>query len=144
MLRNQKLGRLVASCQYYLLVTTCSAWSTSCNKLVNFEFIVVNFMLVAIYHLKTCYNLLKQLAAGLWITSFDNQLATDLPSTSCRKPCEPILISACCNKSVAKSQQTSFTLRVFGCVMQGKIRKYCRSHSNTNASKRSRGYCPYI
>ena len=102
MLHNRKLRRLVASCQYYLLVTICSAWSTSCNELVNF--IVVNFMLVAIYHLKTYYNLLKQLAAGLWITSFDNQLATDLPSTSCRKPCEPILISACCNKSVARSQ----------------------------------------
>ena len=27
---------------------------------------------------QTCYNLLKQLAASLWITSFDNQLATSL------------------------------------------------------------------
>ena len=52
--------------------------------------------------LSLCYNLLKQRAASLWITSFDNQLATsllnlrtDLSSTSCRKPCERILISAC-------------------------------------------------
>ena len=33
-------------------------------------------------HLQTCYNLLKQRhAASLWITSFDNQLATSLLTT---------------------------------------------------------------
>ena len=37
--------------------------------------------LVATCHLQTCYNLLKQLAASLWITSFDNQLATSLLTT---------------------------------------------------------------
>ena len=36
---------------------------------------------VATCHLQTCYNLLKQLAASLWITSFDNQLATSLLTT---------------------------------------------------------------
>ena len=30
---------------------------------------------------RTCYNLLKQLAASLWITSFYNQLATSLLTT---------------------------------------------------------------
>ena len=40
--------------------------------------------LVATCHLQTCYNLLKQLAASLWITSFDNQLATSL-LTTCNK-----------------------------------------------------------
>ena len=37
--------------------------------------------LVALRHLQTCNNLLKQLAAKLWITSFDNQLATRLLTT---------------------------------------------------------------
>ena len=37
--------------------------------------------LVATCHLQTCSNLLKQLAASLWITSFDNQLATSLLTT---------------------------------------------------------------
>ena len=32
-------------------------------------------------HLQTCCNLLKQLAASLWITSFDNQLASSLFTT---------------------------------------------------------------
>ena len=35
-------------------------------------------MLVATCPLQTCYNLFKQLVASLWITSFDNQLATSL------------------------------------------------------------------
>ena len=59
----------------------------------------------AICYLQTSYNLLKQLAASLLITSLDNQLGTSLLTTcnrlvitSCRKPCEHILISACCNK----------------------------------------------
>ena len=37
--------------------------------------------LVATGHLQTCYNLLKQLAASLWITSFDNQLVASLQTT---------------------------------------------------------------
>ena len=51
--------------------------SISCNKLVNF-IKSVKIRLVTTCHLQTCYNLLKQLAASLWITSFDNQLATSL------------------------------------------------------------------
>ena len=38
----------------------------------------VKIRLVATCHLQTCYNFLKQLAASLWITSFDNQLAISL------------------------------------------------------------------
>ena len=34
--------------------------------------------LVATCHLQTCYNLLKQFSASLWIAGFDNQLATNL------------------------------------------------------------------
>ena len=48
--------------------------SSSCNRSVKIR-------LVANCHLRTCYNLLKQLAASLWITSFDNQLATSLLTT---------------------------------------------------------------
>ena len=41
----------------------------------------VKIRLLATCNLQTCYNLLKQLAASLWITSFDNQLATSLLTT---------------------------------------------------------------
>ena len=41
----------------------------------------VKIRLLAICHLQTCDNLVKQLAANLWITSFDNQLATSLLTT---------------------------------------------------------------
>ena len=41
----------------------------------------VKIRLVVTCRLQTCYNLLKQLAANLWITSFDNQLATSLLTT---------------------------------------------------------------
>ena len=51
--------------------------SSSCNKSVKIR-------LVATCHLQTCYNLLKQLAASLWITRFDNQLATSL-LTICKR-----------------------------------------------------------
>ena len=40
---------------------------------------------MATCHLQTCYNLLKQLAASLWITSFDNQPATSLLTTCNRR-----------------------------------------------------------
>ena len=66
--------------QFYRLVVTCQQVATnlsillSCNKSVKVR-------LVATCHLQTCYNLLKQLAASLWITSFDNQLATSLLTT---------------------------------------------------------------
>ena len=61
----------------YRLVATNLSISSSCNKSVKIR-------LVATCHLQTYYNLLKQLAASLWITCFDNQL---LPSllTTCNK-----------------------------------------------------------
>ena len=65
------------------------------------------------WHLQTCYNL-NQLAENLWVTSFDNQVATS--QTSCRKSCERIVTTVCCNKSVAKCQQTCCNLRVSTCV----------------------------
>ena len=48
-----------------------------CYKCVKIRF-------VAACHLQTFYNLLKQLAASLWLTSFDNQLATNLLPTGNR------------------------------------------------------------
>ena len=83
---STKLNKyFVATCQQ---VTTNLSISSCCHKSVKIR-------LFATCHLQTCYNLLKQLAASLWITSFENQLATDMSLTSCRKPCEPILISPC-------------------------------------------------
>ena len=77
---NKKCHRPVASYQFYRLVATCKQFATnlsislSCNK-------SVKVMLNASFHLQICYNSLKQLAASLWITSFDNQLATSLLTT---------------------------------------------------------------
>ena len=48
-------------------VSTNFSILSSCNKCVKIS-----------CHFQTSYNLLKQLAASLWITSFDNQLATIL------------------------------------------------------------------
>ena len=79
-LHSQKRHRLVASCQFYQLVATCQQVATSfsilssCNKSVKIR-------LLAICHLQTCYNLLKQLAESLLITSLDNQFATSLLTT---------------------------------------------------------------
>ena len=58
-------------------VTLCTA-----NKCNNHN--SVKIRLVATCHLQTCYNLLKQLAASLWITSFDNKLVSSLVTT-CNK-----------------------------------------------------------
>ena len=61
---SQKRHRLVASCQFYHIVATCQQIATSlsispsCNKSVKIR-------LIAICHLQTCYNLLKQLATSL-------------------------------------------------------------------------------
>ena len=61
----------VATCQR---VTTNLSISSCCHKSVKIR-------LFATCHLQTCYNLLKQLAASLWITSFENQLATSQLTT---------------------------------------------------------------
>ena len=47
--------------------------------------ISVQIRLFVTFHLQTCYNLLKQLAASMWIKSFDNQLVTSL-LTTCNRP----------------------------------------------------------
>ena len=61
-------------CQLTFILLVIVLTSSSCNKSVKIR-------LVATCHLQTCYNLSKQLAANLWITSFDNQLATSLLTT---------------------------------------------------------------
>ena len=65
---------------FYQLVSSCEQVATilsilsSCNKYVKIR-------IVATCHLQTCCTLLKQLVASLWITSFYNQLATNLLTT---------------------------------------------------------------
>ena len=77
---NKKYHRPVASYQFYRLVATCKQFATnlsislSCNKSVKVR-------LNVFFHLQICYNSLKQLAASLWITNFDNQLTTSLMTT---------------------------------------------------------------
>ena len=66
--------RPLATCQQF---ATNLSISSSSNK-------SVKITLVVTFHSQTSYNLLKQLAASLWITSFDSQLATSL-LTTCNK-----------------------------------------------------------
>ena len=46
----------------------------------------IKIRLVATCHLQICYNLLKQTAENLWITSLNNRFATSV-LTGYRKPC---------------------------------------------------------
>ena len=80
------------SLQLVKKVATNLSISSSCNKCVKIS-------LDATCYLQTCYNLLKQLSASLWITSFNDQLETSLLTTcnklvvnNCRRPCERILM----------------------------------------------------
>ena len=54
-----------------------------CNELPNLIKLQkeCKIRLVTSCHLQTCYNLLKQSTASLWITSFDNLLATSRLTT---------------------------------------------------------------
>ena len=79
--------------------------------------------LVAICHFQTCYNLLKQLAASLWITSFDNQLATSLLTT--------------CNRLIVNKMSQSMRIypdtRLFGQVCcKLRTSRVSFAHINTN------------
>ena len=75
-LRQLLDDKSVASCQQ---VATSLSISSNCNKSVKIR-------LVATCHLQTCYNLLKQLAASLLITSLDTQLGRNL-LTTCQQTC---------------------------------------------------------
>ena len=55
-------------------ITTNLSILSSCYKFVKIR-------LVATCQLQTCYNLLNKFAASLWITRYDNQLATNLLTT---------------------------------------------------------------
>ena len=86
------------------MVTISLSILSSCNKSVKMR-------LVAICHLQICYNLLKRLAASLWITHFDNQLTTSLLTTCNRlvvnklsqamrtHPDIGLLVTSCCKMS---------------------------------------------
>ena len=119
---SQKRHRLLASWTFYHLVATCQTQletnlsiSSSCNKLM------YKIRLVASLHLDSCWNLLKQLAASLWMTSFDNELGTSL-LTTCNRPVVNKLYWQVMRthpdiglwiKSVATCQKTLRNLRVF-------------------------------
>ena len=100
--------RLVATCQQ---VATNLSISSNCNKSVNIK-------LVATCHLQTCYNLLKQPAANLWITNFDNQLAIDLLRQADIRMRSQGLRELVHDKSVASCQQTCCTLIAKTCYPQ--------------------------
>ena len=72
--------RLVASCQFYRLVVTCQQVTTNLS-ISSSRKKSVKIRLVATCHLQTCYNLSKQIALSLWITSFENQLASSVLTT---------------------------------------------------------------
>ena len=62
------------------ILPTCRQVPTNLSILSSFN-MSVKTRLLATFHLQIYDNLLKQLAASLWITSFDNQLATSLLTT---------------------------------------------------------------
>ena len=68
---RQSILLVVSTCQQ---VTINLSILSSCNKSVKIR-------VIATCRLQTCYNLFKQLAANLWITNCDNQLATSLLTT---------------------------------------------------------------
>ena len=70
---SQNLSAQVALTSFTLqtLVNYTASIPSSCTKSVRIR-------LVATCHLQTCYNLLKQLAASLRITSFHNELEISL------------------------------------------------------------------
>ena len=127
-LHSQKCDRLVAICQFYRLLANCwevatrLSTSSSCNKLVKVR-------LAATCDLETCYSLLKQLASSLWITSFENKLATS-QLTTCNRLVVNKLSQAMqthpdvglLKQVVNRCQQTCFNRCVFGCVKVADLR----------------------
>ena len=114
------------TCCKLSILPACCKLLTSCNKLVNFIKLqkACQIRLVATCHLQTCYSLLKQLSSSLWITSFENQLATSL-LTTCNRLVVNKLSQAMrthpdiglLKQVVTRCQQTCCNWRVFGCVI---------------------------
>ena len=98
------------------ILSDCCNLSTSCNKLVNF----MNVQQVCLN--QACYNLsfadLLQLAASLWITSFDTQLASCLLKTCSRlvnnKLSQVMRAHAAIGLLITRCQQICCNLRVLG------------------------------
>ena len=67
---KKKRYRLVEICQFCWFVAICQQVATN-----------LSISSRCSCHLQTCYNLSKQLAASLWLTSVDNQPATNLLTT---------------------------------------------------------------
>ena len=90
LLHSQKRYRLVASFHFYWLVATCQQVQQVCQ-----------FHQAATSLLTTC-----------------NKPIDNLKQTCCHKPCEHILISACCNKLLQDVNRLLTTWAFFGCVIQ--------------------------
>ena len=120
---SSKLSISPACCNLSKLQRTCQFHQLSWNKSVKIR-------LAATCHLQTfADNLLKQLAARLWITSFNNQVetsllstATDLSSTSCRKSMQLRVLILACSVSLYKMSEdrlfaTCVFLAVYLCIL---------------------------
>ena len=97
---SQKRHRLVASCQFYHMLQLVNKLQQACQFHQVATYLLRSGLLqfVICRLVTTCWNNLQQ---ACW----NNQLATSplttfkrLVVTSCRKPCERILISACSSK----------------------------------------------
>ena len=112
-----KHNRPVAGCYRFV---TCRQIATSLSSMSPIFDQSIKIRLVATRHLQTCYNLLKQLAASLQITSFKNQFVTIL-LTTCNRLVKVKLsqamrtrlnIDLLITNIVARCQQTCSNLRI--------------------------------
>ena len=113
-----------------LQVANLTGLSTSCNKSAKIR-------LVATCHLQTCHSLLKQIAASLWITSFENQLATSLLTTCNRLVVHKasqamrcrLVDQICSNISTDSLQLARFSL--CNLVLNFEVSRFCRQRTIT-------------
>ena len=103
--------------EYMQACCNMSILPACCNLSTN---LATNFSVVSPCHLQTWHNLFKQLVPSLWITSFDNQLPTNLLTT-----CNRLIVD---NKSVDTSSNRLVATTVFFAV-QIKLGHLEASHS---------------
>ena len=103
-IHSPKHHRLVANCQFYRLVATCQQLVDKLQQACQFHQVANSLLrsgllqLVICRLVTTCWSKFNKLVKIINLEQTCWQLATGLSSTSCGKPGERILISACCNK----------------------------------------------
>ena len=103
-----------ACCKLSILLACCNLL-TSCNKQISSSYKLVKIRLVATCHQQTCYNLLKQLASSMWITSFDKSVRT-----TCNKLVGPTMLLQVVNKLVATCAfLAAYCVTCFACLSPG-------------------------